>query len=357
MRIGIYSPYLDTAGGGEKYMLTIGECLSGDNEVDIFLDNHLSSFPNDEIKKKNEDLLGLDLSKVRYIKAPFGRGSSSKERYKFLKNYDVIFYNTDGSIFFSSSKKSIIHFQMPLKNSGAKGFLGSLKLKSWKKAIYNSKFTKEYIEKEWDIKGEVVYPPVDVEKIVPRNKENIILSVGRFVKATKVKKHEEMIKAFGELQSKGFKGWSLYLAGGMSEGDSSYLKDLEALALNLPIKFFPNISRDKLYKLYGEASIYWHFMGLGEEDPTRFEHFGITTVEAMAGGCIPIVINKGGQKEIVEDKVSGFLWNTLDELFKRTIEVTKDKNKREELSKGAVKRALKFDKTNFKTSIKEIVNG
>jgi len=40
----------------------------------------------------------------------------------------------------------------------------------------------------------------------------------------------------------------------------------------------------------------------------------MTTVEAMSAGCIPVVINKGGQKEIVEHGTSGFLWNTLDEL-------------------------------------------
>jgi len=31
----------------------------------------------------------------------------------------------------------------------------------------------------------------------------------------------------------------------------------------------------------------------------RYEHFGISTVEAIAQGCIPIVHNSGGQKEIV----------------------------------------------------------
>ena len=356
MRVGIYSPYLDTAGGGEKYMLTIGECLSKDNEVDIFLDNHLASFSEDEIKKKNEELLGLNLSKVKYIKAPFGVGSSAAKRYQFLKGYDLIFYNTDGSIFFSSAKKSIIHFQMPFKNSGAKGILGKVKLKSWKKAIYNSYFTKEFIEKFWNIGGEVVYPPVDVDEIKPLKKEKIILSVGRFVKETKVKKHSEMINAFKEIQHKGLEGWSLYLAGGISKGDEDYLKELKKLAEGLPVHFFPNVSRPELFKLYGSASIYWHFTGFEEEDPSRFEHFGITTVEAMAGGCVPIVINKGGQKEIVEYGEDGYVWDKLDELFSLTLAVSKDESLKDRLSKKAAIKAKKFNKGNFYDSIKRILN-
>ena len=58
------------------------------------------------------------------------------------------------------------------------------------------------------------------------------------------------------------------------------------------------------------------------------EHFGITTVEAMAAGCVPVVINKAGQREIVEDGVSGFLWNTWGELKDRTQLLAEDGNLR-----------------------------
>ena len=43
MRIGIYSPYLDSFGGGERYMLTIAEYLSASHKVDLFLDKNLSN--------------------------------------------------------------------------------------------------------------------------------------------------------------------------------------------------------------------------------------------------------------------------------------------------------------------------
>ena len=41
MKIALYSPYLDTFGGGEKYILTIAESLSGIASVDLLSDNQL----------------------------------------------------------------------------------------------------------------------------------------------------------------------------------------------------------------------------------------------------------------------------------------------------------------------------
>ena len=43
MKVVIYSPYLDTFGGGERYMMSIAEIFCKDNDVDILLDSHLLS--------------------------------------------------------------------------------------------------------------------------------------------------------------------------------------------------------------------------------------------------------------------------------------------------------------------------
>ena len=50
MKIAVYSPYLDTFGGGEKYMITIAETLSSKHVVEVFLDQHLSSLEGDFLK-------------------------------------------------------------------------------------------------------------------------------------------------------------------------------------------------------------------------------------------------------------------------------------------------------------------
>lgn len=352
MNVAIYTPYLDTVSGGEKYMLTIAEFLSKNERVDILIDTHLATKDTKAIIRKMEVMHNLDLSKVSLKLAPLGPGSDSKKRLIFLRNYDFIFYNSDGSIFLSTAKKSIVHFQLPFSNAG-KGLWQKAKFKSWKSAIYNSKFTKGYIEKTLSIKGKVIYPPVDIENFKPLKKKRQILSVGRF---TIFKKHELMIKVFKELIDEGrIKNTSLHLAGGTSTGDGIDLGKIKSEIKGYPVFLHPDISLKDLAKLYGESLIYWHAAGFEEQDPKKQEHFGITTVEAMASGCIPVVIGLGGQKEIIEDGESGFLWNTIPELKEKTIRVLSDKGIQQQVSKKVVLRSKLFNMDRFCKQIAEIV--
>ena len=356
MKIGIYTPYLDTVGGGEKYILTIAEVLSREHQVDVLLDKNLAKINIGDFKNKINKLFGLDLSKVNFIVGPLGKGSNYIDKYFFLKQFDYFFYNSDGSLFFSTAKNSIVHFQIPFENVANTGLWGKLKQSSWELAIYNSRFTKDIIEKSWSIKGKVVYPPVSVEEMKPIPKKQYILSVGRFAAHTKSKKHEVLIEAFKKLSdSKKAKGWSLHLAGGVLEGHENYLDTLKELAKGYDVKFYNNISYQNLVKLYGQSSIYWHAAGYGETDPKNFEHFGITTVEAMAGGSVPVVINLGGQKEIVDQNESGFLWNTIAELIDYTTELVEDKNLRSKLSKNAISKSKNFSKDRFEDHILNLI--
>ena len=56
MKLGFFSPYLDTFGGGERYMLTIAETLAKSNQVDILLDAHLQTLDIKSIVAKNSKL-------------------------------------------------------------------------------------------------------------------------------------------------------------------------------------------------------------------------------------------------------------------------------------------------------------
>lgn len=354
MRIGIYTPYLDSFGGGERYTLTVAEVLSSEHQVDLFLDKHHLTLEPQRLVSELGKRLNLDLSKVNLKEAPLGPGTNILSRGIFLKNYDLFFYLTDGSIFYATSKKNLIHFQVPFKNSAAKNLWGKLKLSSWNLAVCNSKFTQSVIEKEWPIKTCVLYPPVEVGAIKPLPKKKQILSVGRFASFSRTKKHEEMIGAFKKLVGTGkINGWSLHLAGSV-EGDEGYIDELRDLAKDIQVTFYPNYPFNDLVKLYGESSIYWHAAGLGEDDPAKMEHFGITTVEAMAGGCVPVVINKGGQPEIVDDQNSGLLWSNLDELQEMTLKLINDPKMMSSLSKEAILRSKDFSKEHFAQEIKRL---
>jgi glycosyltransferase involved in cell wall biosynthesis len=110
--------------------------------------------------------------------------------------------------------------------------------------------------------------------------------------------------------------------------------------------------------LYQEAKIFWHAAGMNSDEETHpelAEHFGITTVEAMSAGCVPVVVNKGGQPEIVEHGVSGFVWNTPDELQEYTARLMKDEELWRRMSKAARLRAEKFSRQAFLARFQELM--
>lgn len=356
LKIGLYSPYLDTFGGGEKYLLTIAEALTDNSQVEILIGTHLYSADVDRIKEKVKLLHNISLEKINFIKAPIGEGSSFLKRINFLKQYDVFFYITDGSVFYSSAKKSFIHFQVPFKNIAVQDLWEKIKLSSFKKAIYNSQFTKKYIEQSWPVKGQVIYPPVSVKIFHPKPKKKQIVSVGRFFGYLKDKKQDLMIGVFKELvKAKDFNGWSLHLAGAAGEGDMEYILKLKELSKGYPIYFYPNIPLSELKTIYEESSIYWHASGYNEIDPVKMEHFGITTVESMAAGCVPVVIKRGGQLEIVEDEISGLFWENIEEFKEKTLLLIQNPQKVKKLSEGAIKRSKIFSKERFISEIRKLV--
>ena len=122
----------------------------------------------------------MNLENTNFIKGPIGKGSSSLERLFFLRQYDLLFYLTDGSIFLPAAKKNILHIQSPLVGEPAKNWWGKFKLNLWDLIIYNSGFTKINSQKNWPLKSQIIYPPVDTDKIKPLKKKKYILSVGRF---------------------------------------------------------------------------------------------------------------------------------------------------------------------------------
>lgn len=211
----------------------------------------------------------------------------------------------------------------------------------------NSRFTQKWVRRYWNRESHVLYPPVDVETFTPLPKRPWILSVGRFFAGSHNKKHMEMVEAFRQMVDEGLEGWELHLVGGSTPGQEHqrYLARIRARARGYPIHVRADVPFPELKRLYGESSIYWHAAGLAEDeekDPARFEHFGITTVESMAAGCVPIVIARGGQPEIVHHGKDGFLWQSIPELKKQTWILTRDPALRDRMAKAAVERSRDF---------------
>lgn len=227
--------------------------------------------------------------------------------------------------------------------------------------LANSEYTRRWIERRWSLPSELLYPPVAVEDFTPGAKRNIILSVGRFFAGSHNKKHLPMIAAFRSLCERGLAGWEFHLVGGSDQAipeQRAYLEQVRAAAHGYPVKIHANLPFAELKRLYGEAKIFWHATGYDEDEeraPERFEHFGITTVEAMAAGCVPVAIGRGGQPEIIEDGRSGYLWQTLEELQARTRTLVEQPEAWVRLAVGAQMRSRIFDSAHFQRRVEGLV--
>ncbi len=355
MSIGIYDPYLNTLGGGEKYMLTAASCLSQKHSVDVFWDNQ-----ND--LNRGSDRFDIDLSKVRRVSNVFNAHHSAIQKILQTSKYDAIFYLSDGSIPFVGSKKLFIHFQFPVEWVHTSSINYKVKLSRVSSIICNSEFTKRYIDKKFRVSSIVLYPPIEIQKFrQPQQKTNTILTVGRYGKlpdGTDYKKQSLLIQAFKKFyKNPKMKNWKLIIVTSFLDRDSQYISDLEKTTHDFPIEILKNVPNKKIIDLYKQSTIYWHASGFGEDlekNPDRAEHFGISTVEAMAAGAVPVVIQAGGQTEIVTNGVNGFLWNTEEELLKKTEEIIENENLRKSLSKNAQEKAQDFSSERFAKELNKI---
>lgn len=158
--------------------------------------------------------------------------------------------------------------------------------------ICNSHFTKFAILKKWGRHAEVIYPPVDVKMIKPSIKKDFVVTVGRF---SREKNYEIIINVAKLLPNIKF-----LIIGGIQEVE--YYEKIRRIKPKNVI-LLPNLSNENKHSLISKAKVYLHSM--------VNEHFGISIVESMAAGCIPIVHNSGGPKEIVGNL--GYLYNDIYE--------------------------------------------
>jgi glycosyltransferase involved in cell wall biosynthesis len=237
-------------------------------------------------------------------------------------------------------------------------------LKTYHKIITISQYSKKWLKRLWDRQSTVLYPPVDIDSYKSGIKEKIILSVGRFFPEHHNKKQLEMAEIFKKMLKQypvEMKDFTLYLVGGVDRRTDhlDYVEKIRKVAEKYPIKVITNIDWPLLAELFKKARIFWHASGMGEDEktsPEKFEHFGITTVEAMSAGCVPVVINKGGQKEIINDGHNGFLFESWEELENITISIIRGEIDTEKIIKNASRDCRRFSNSNFKKGLLTIID-
>jgi len=363
----VYDHALHFIGGGQKYGCTIAESLQKDYDVTFVCNKpvtikQLEKWYDLNLSKCSIKKIGLPINKNDALINPSLANSSSRNPFSVVED-EVLQHD----IFINVNMVPHVN-ALALKNIFICHFPDSLRanffyVQNYENIITNSKYTTGWLEKKWQLKADkIIYPPVDMEYLSKVKKENIILSVSRFEEGGS-KKQMEMLKAFWELCKKNTKlmsQWKLVLAGG-SVNDSSYVKRLKLFikSHDIPVEIKENIENSELKKLYATAKIFWHACGLEQDakrNPNLIEHFGMTTVEAMQNKCAPIVIDGGGQKEIVEHGKNGFRFANIGKLKKYTLVLVKNEKLLGKIQTEAKKRSENFSKPIFQKSFKELVD-
>jgi len=151
--------------------------------------------------------------------------------------------------------------------------------------ISNSKYVHDSIKTNFGKNSKVIYPPVDLKEFSPKNKEDRVVTIGRF--------SEEKNLEFGINVMKGIYHEYDIIGNTKTKSNILYYEKLQSKIKkeNLEkINLLKNISRNELVNTVNKAKVYFH---------CSRETFGISTIESIAAGCIPIVPNIGGHVETI----------------------------------------------------------
>lgn len=163
--------------------------------------------------------------------------------------------------------------------------------------LTNSEFSRKAIFKMFGVNSTVIYPPVNTELF--RNaafsskatRVNDILVISRFHRSKKI---ENAVQLARLLRRRGI-GRRMVIVGNVSPDGAEYYDYLRKLTKDCGVedfvKFEPSVNFDRLVELMSTSKVYLH--------PLPGEPFGISTVESMSAGLIPVVADIGGHTEFV----------------------------------------------------------
>lgn len=170
--------------------------------------------------------------------------------------------------------------------------------------LTNSRFIKDAVRKAYpDVEPYILYPPVDIEGFYPAyqsyTREPQVLVISRFSPEKQVEKAIKIARILtGNIKFE--------IVGSLLPANWPYFNSLRKMirdnGLEGKIKLTPNATNEEILGAMSTSTIYLHTM--------YGEHFGVSIIEAMAAGLIPVVPSYGGCGEIVPFE---YQYNTLED--------------------------------------------
>lgn len=342
----LFDPYLPTLGGGERYLYSLAGFFAEDN-ADVVV--AAPDLPAQEALLT----LGFDTRVAR-------ERIAIRELQHVARGFDLIVYSTVESPPALRHPKAflIVQFAFPLQGrtpAPVKQWRLRHSLRGYQGIVY-SEFARFWLRERWSMESVVLPPEVSPGRYDPTVKRRLILAVGRFFPGHHSKRQDVLIDAFKALPPEISESWTLVLAGGAKDDEESrdYIESLRHAAAGHNISLQVNVSAQELHRLYTQAAIFWHATGFGRRasEPEKAEHFGMTTVEAMSYGCVPMAYNDGGQREILDGV--GVLWDSPQHLIEATRRYASDLALRERTAQAVVARAARYSPTVFRERCRSV---
>lgn len=382
LRFGLFDGYLSTLGGGENFLAVLAELIEQEYpQADV----EILTYPQYatsigrlverfgvELRRTRVRLVPIDSRSHLRSVVPLQRYLHERDISRLSRQYDLFVNNTIYSLAPAASRQSLYMCMFPLdpvpvslrKPSRRRRLLAPYVavrralyhrwIGSYGLVLANSEYTRGWVSRMWGLDSRLLYPPVETcRRLHLEPKRKSILSVGRFFAGNHNKKHDVLIDTFLALRARGLTDWDLHLVGGRADsaGTGAYVAELQRRAEGHPVNFHFDASRQTLEKLLLSSSVFWHATGFGQDEasePEKLEHFGMSTVEAMTHGCVPLVYKSGGQPEIIDDGVNGFLWVEVTELLKRTMVLVRDVPLRERMARAAHRCSERYGREAFR---------
>ncbi|MCW4037981.1 MAG: glycosyltransferase [Candidatus Bathyarchaeota archaeon] len=216
--------------------------------------------------------------------------------------------------------------------------------------VTNSKFMEAIITRYLGCRAMVVYPPVDVENFKPlyrrKERENLVITVSRF----RPGKNLESIPNIAKYVNARF-----LIIGPSDQSSASTINTVRGLAKKLKVQdrvqLLTNVPRSVLRERLSDAKVLLH---------TQFyEAFGISVVEAMASGCVPIVPDVGGPWLDILDQEQGkygFAYESPKEAAETIRLLMEDERMRCEVASRAYRRTGAFTTSIFTRNMLRVVD-
>lgn len=379
MRIAVLHHSLNLAGGAERLCLSAMEALKARGHRVSLVTVERTDWPSiqdkfgslvrpDEEVYFSAQLLSQKLKSIPLASGYFLIFAMQLASTRLGRKYDLTL-NTFGDAIDSFADVSYVHFplraalefsQVPaFTHASLWRFLGPIynvamsvceEMSPSRLLLTNSVFMKDVIRKSLHRVPVVVYPPVDVESF-SRGKgadkdDGLVVVVASYAP----KRHLEQIP----LIAKYAECARFVVIGKTNEYSELTLRGLEdriaTLGVGDRVTLLKNLPFGELLEILSRAKVYLHVM--------PFDHFGISVVEAMASGCVPVVPRSGGPwMDILggEQGVFGFSYESAAEAGVQIERLINDEALRRRIAEKASLRAREFDKSVFMRRLADVV--